>query len=190
LVLGQRSGMKTEDNGLQTERQPGPLVDLLGGRVEQYYSLVDAVPMSGKFGAAKGALWAEFLSAKAKDVEVLERYGKSNGWLDGQPAAITRKVGKGRITYIGAWLDEVALSSAAKWMVDVSGVKVAMGPVPDGVEVYPRYGAHGVVYILVNLSKATQKIMLPAQMEDVLDGGSKQSVTLPIYGVAVFAAAD
>ena len=39
LVLGQRSGMKNDDNGLQPQRQPGPLADLLGGRVEQYYAL-------------------------------------------------------------------------------------------------------------------------------------------------------
>jgi beta-galactosidase len=30
LVLGQRSAMKDEDNGLQPQRQPGPLADLLG----------------------------------------------------------------------------------------------------------------------------------------------------------------
>ena len=43
LVLGQRSAMKDEDNGLQPQRQPGPLAELLGGRVEQYYALVDPV---------------------------------------------------------------------------------------------------------------------------------------------------
>jgi beta-galactosidase len=32
LVLGQRSGMKNDDNGLQPERQPGPLAAMLGGR--------------------------------------------------------------------------------------------------------------------------------------------------------------
>ena len=57
--------------------------------------------------------------------------------------------------------------------------------VPDGVEVYPRYGDRGTVYILVNLSKAPQKISLPSPMEDVLEGGAKQAVTLPVYGVAV-----
>ncbi|HTR66402.1 MAG TPA: hypothetical protein VMH85_11550, partial [Terriglobales bacterium] len=128
---------------------------------------------------------AELLSAKDKDVEVLERYGKSNGWLDGQPAAITRKVGKGRITYIGAWLDDTGMANAAKWMTEVSGVKPALGPVPDGVEVDPRYGEHGTVYILVNLSKAEQTIALPSPMQDVLAGGTKQSVELPVYGVAV-----
>ncbi len=186
LVLGQRSGMKTEDNALQPERQPGPLAALLGGRVEQYYALVDPVPVEGNWGASTSKLWAEQLSTSAPDIEVLEKYGKSNGWLDGQPAAITRKVGKGRITYIGAWFDEAGMKAAAKWMTDISGIHPAFGPVPEGVEVDPRYGPNGeVVYILVNLSKSAQTISLPKKMQDVLEGGEKNSLNLPQYGVAV-----
>ena len=187
LVLGQRSAMKDDDNGLQPQRQPGPLADLLGGRVEQYYALTDPVPVEGKFGLGEGKLWAEFLSPKS-DTEVLERYGKSNGWLDGQAAAITRKAGKGRITYIGAWLDDAAMAAAAKWMAEVSGVKPALGAVPGGVEVYPRHGQHGAVYILVNLSKTEQTVSLPSAMNDILEGGSKSSVSLPVYGVVVLSA--
>ena len=187
LVLGQRSAMKDADNALWPQRQPGPLTELLGGRVEQYYALVDAVPVEGKWGAGEGQLWAELLSAKEPDVEVLMRYGKSNGWLDGLPAAITRKVGKGRITYLGAWLDKKTMAQAANWMTETSNVKPALGPVPDGVEVYPRYGAKGAVYILVNFSKAPRTVKLPTTMHDVLSGGSVQSLTLPYYGVGVLA---
>jgi beta-galactosidase len=189
LVLGQRSAMKNDDNGLQTERQPGPLVELLGGRVEQYYAIVDSVPVTGKFGSSQGKLWAELLSASAADTEALASYGPSNGWLDGKPAAITHKVGKGRVTYIGAWLDDAGMAAAAKWMIDVSGVKPALGAVPDGVEINPRYGPKGAVYILVNLSKSQQTVTLPSRMTDVLEGGSKNSVSLPRYGVAVLSAA-
>ena len=153
--------------------------------MEQFYALESPVAIEGNWGTGQGKLWAERLSAKDKDVEILERYGKSNGWLDGQPAAITRQVGKGRITYVGAWLDDDALKSAAKWMTDVSGVKPAMGQVPDGVEVYPRYADTRTVYILVNLSKAKQTISLPSPMQDVLEGGMKNSVDLLVYGVAV-----
>jgi beta-galactosidase len=185
LVLGQRSVMKNDDNGLQPDRQPGPLAALLGGRVEQYYALVDPVPVEGQWGSGTSKLWAELLSAQQNDVEVLERYGKSNGWLDGQPAAITRKVGKGRITYIGVWLDEPAMAAAAKWMTEVSGVKPALGAVADGVEVYPRYGEQGAVYILVNFSQTEQTVSLPGPMKDVLEGGSRQSIVLPVYGLAV-----
>jgi beta-galactosidase len=189
LVLGQRSAMKDVDNTLWPQRQPGPLTDLLGGRVEQYYALTDAVPIEGKWGAGESPMWAELLSAKDPSVEVLMRYTKSNGWLDGQPAAITRKVGKGRITYVGAWLDPKTMAQAAAWMTSVSGVKAAMGPVPDGVEVNPRYGGNGAVYVLVNFAKTPQTVKLPAAMKDVLNGGSVQSVTLPHYGVAVVSAA-
>ena len=180
--------MKDDDNGLEPQRQPGPLADLLGGRVEQYYALLDPVPVEGKFGTGEGKLWAELLSGKDSDTEVLQRYGKSNGWLDGKPAAITRKVGKGRITYIGAWMDD-SMNAAAKWMAEVSGVKPALGAVPDGVEVYPRYGVNGTVYILVNLSRAEQTVSLPSAMNDVLEGGSKHSIKLPVYGVAVLSQA-
>ncbi len=187
LVLGQRSAMKDVDNGLWPQRQPGPLTDLLGGRVEQYYALVDPVPIEGKWGAGQSPMWAELLSTKDSSDEVLMRYGKSNGWLDGQPAAITRKVGKGRITYIGAWLDPKTMAQAAKWMTDVSGVKPALGPVPDGVEVSPRYSDKGAVYVLVNFAKTQQTVALPAKMHDVLNGGTTSSITLPHYGVAVLA---
>ena len=185
LVLGQRSGMKNVDNGLQTERQPGPLAALLGGRVEQYYPLLDPVPVSGTWGSGTSKDWAELLSARDADTKVLMRYGKSNGWLDGQPAAITRKVGKGSVTYIGAWLDDGTMEKAAQWMIGESGVKAKFGPVPVGVDVYPREGDHGKVFILVNFAKAQQTVKLPTAMQDVLNGGSVSSVNLTEYGVAV-----
>jgi beta-galactosidase len=185
LVLGQRSAMKDDDNGLQADRQPGPLGALLGGRVEQYYALTEPIPTEGSWGIGECKLWAELLSANEKDAEVLLRYGKSNGWLDGQPAAITRKVGKGRITYIGAWLDPKTMQSASKWMASMSSVKTPLPNVPEGVEVSVRQGAQGSVFILINLSKQPQIIALPTAMTDVLEGGAKNSVTLPVYGVAV-----
>ena len=104
-VLGPRSGMKDEHNSLNVERQPGPLVAPLGGRVEQYYALDGIVPVGGTLGSGTASLWAEQLSVSAPDVDVLLRYGKSNGWLDDQPAMISRPVGRGRISYLGAVLD-------------------------------------------------------------------------------------
>lgn len=86
------------------------------------------------------------------------------------------------MTYIGAWFDDPGMLAAAKWMTDISGVKPALGPVPDGVEVSARTGPRGTVFIVVNLAKTEQSISLPTAMDE---GGSKQSVTLPQYGVAV-----
>ena len=186
LVLGQRSLMKDDDNSLWPQRQPGPLVDLLGGRVEQYYALLEPAPLAGNWGEGNSQLWAELLSVKSPETQVLMKYGASNGWLDGQPAAITRKVGQGRITYIGAWPSAAVMRRAAQWMITDSGVTPAFGPtLADGVEASVRYGADHKVVILVNTNESPQKITLPAPLTDVLNGGQKSSVSLERYGVAV-----
>lgn len=185
LVLGQRSAMKDQDNTLYEQRQPGPLAEMLGARVEQWYALTDPVPVSGDWGMAKDAIWAEQIGVKSPETKVLMRYGKSNGWLDGQPAAVTRKVGKGSITYIGCALDEPAMMNAAKWMVADSGAQTLLPNLPKGVEVSVRSGEGKEVWIVANYNAAPATVKLPAAMQDLLHGGSVSSVTLPQYDVAV-----
>jgi len=195
LVLGQRAAMKDDDNSLQANRAPGPLATLLGGRVEQFYAIDDekttpeaTVPVEGKWGDTTSKIWAEQLSVTAPDTEVLMRYGKSNGWLDGQPAAITRKVGKGRITYIGAWMDDATLLNAAKWMTETSSVTAAFGPIPEGVDVYPREGQGKKIFILVNFAKTPQTITLPSTMHSILEDKDLSTLSLDRYGVAILQA--
>src|SRR5271170_495184 len=185
LVLGPRSGMKDEYNALNVERQPGPLVDALGGRVDQFYALEDKVPVSGDLGSGTASLWAEQLSTKSPDTQVLLRYGASNGWLDNQPAAITRKLGKGSITYIGAWLDDDLLAKVTASLLQQSGVQPVVPNTPDGVEVCLRTGPNKSALILINHNTTDAHIDLPHAMNDVLDRTSRTSVDLPGYGVAV-----
>jgi beta-galactosidase len=185
LVLGPRAGMKDQFNGLLTQRQPGYLVEALGGRVEQYYALEKDVPLSGDWGTGMDAIWAEQLRTLAPDAQVLLRYGKSNGWLDDQPAAVTRAYGKGRITYIGAVLDDKLMDAAAAWMVKTSSVTPVFGPVPDGVEVSRRAGNGKQVYVLINFAPEARTVQLPRPMKRLL--GQGDSIVLPTYGVEVLA---
>ena len=113
------------------------------------------------------------------------RYGKSNGWLDNQPAVLTRRYGKGQITYIGAILDPSLMAAAAKWMAQQSGVKPVFGPVPEGIAVSRRVGNGKDIFVLVNYSKQKQEIMLPHPMRSLLAGGEDTSLILNPYGVAV-----
>ena len=180
LILGPRSGMKDAYNALETQRQPGPLAELLGGRVEQFYALDKAVEVGG----GKATIWAEQLSTAAPDTQVLLRYGKANGWLDGKPAAITRTVGKGRITYVGALVDDAVM----KTLIDgaLSKAKVARDfAVPADVELMTREGQGRRIVILINHGRTAQTVTLPEPMTDILAGGSKVSVNLPVEGVAV-----
>jgi beta-galactosidase len=185
LVLTQRSAMKDEDNTLYPERQPGPLAELLGARVEQWYSLDKPVPIDGEWGTGENRVWAEQLSVSSPDTRTLMRYGKSNGWLDGQPAAVTRSVGKGSITYIGAGLDGKTMKSAARWMMREAGLDPVMSDLPEDVDLAIRSGNGKRILIFTNYGVSPRTIALPGPMEDVLMGGTVSSVTLAQYGVAV-----
>lgn len=189
LVLGPRSGMKDEFNALLPQRQPGFLVDALGGRVEQYYALEKDFPVSGGWGEGTATIWAEQLKTSATDSEVLLKYGKSNGWLDGQAAAVSRPYGKGRITYIGAVLDDKLTAAAAQWMLQKSGVTPAFGPVPDGVEVNRRAGGGKQVFVLINFAQESREVALPSSMRALLANQQTDKVVLPPYGVEILVAA-
>jgi len=185
LVLGPRSGMKDEFNGLLPQRQPGFLVDALGARVDQYYALEKDFPVAGSWGNGEASIWADQLKSLSPGEEVLLKYGKSNGWLDDQPAVITRTYGKGRITYIGAVLDEKLMSAAAAWMIQKSAVTPVFGPVPEGVEVSRRVGPDKQVFVFVNYAQENRRVTLSHAMKLVLDGQQQTSIDLPPYGVAV-----
>ncbi len=186
LVLGPRSGMKDQYDALLPQRQPGYLVDVLGGRVEQYYALEGDVPVSGQWGDGVASVWAEQLKASSPETKPLAEYGESNGWLDHQPAVLTRSFGKGTITYIGAVLDEKTMASAASWMVQQGGVTPVLGSVPDGIEVCRRVGTGKQVFVLINFERKPQHVALPHSMKAILLGsGDVTGVDLPAYGVEV-----
>lgn len=186
LVLGPRSGMKDQYDALLPQRQPGYLVDVLGGRVEQYYALEGDVPVSGSWGEGTASVWAEQLKATSTDTKRLAEYGEFNGWLDHQPAVLTRNFGNGSITYVGAVLDDKTMAAAAVWMVKQSGVDAVLGPVPDGIEVCRREGSGKRIFVLINFLRKPQQVALPHAMKAMLLGsGDVTSVSLPGYGVEV-----
>lgn len=186
LVLGPRSGMKDEYDALNPQRQPGPLVDLLGGSVTQFYALDTNVPVSGDLGSGTANVWAETLTATSPETKVLMRYGAANGWLDGQPAMLERHMGEGTITYIGAWLDPQLMSTLTTSWLHQADVQPIVPNTPDGVEVCERSGDGKTVLILINHSTESQQVTLPSEMTDLLaDRGRVSSVELQKYGVAV-----
>ncbi len=180
LILGPRSGQRDEYDRLQPRRQPGPLADLLGGQVEQFYALDEAVPVEG----GQATIWAEDLRPQSPDTQVLLRYRKANGWLDGHAAALTRKVGKGRITYVGALIDKGLMKTLIDDALRGAGVERDFA-VPQDVELMTREGDGRSIVILINHGKESRSVALPTPMTDILKGGRTQAVTLDAEGVAV-----
>jgi len=187
LLLGPRSGMKNEYDGLNPQLQPGPLRDLVGGHVEQFYALEKDVPVVGDLGSGTSKVWAEQLSIQNPETKAILTYGPSNGWLDNQPAAITRKVGKGSITYLGAWFDDALLAKLTNQLLQQAGVQPKIPNVPAGVEVCIRVKGTRQVAILINHTTAEQQVALPKAATDLLASGtpSVSAIDLPKYGVAV-----
>ncbi len=191
LVLGPRSGMKDSYDALWTQRQPGPLARLLGGHVEQYYALLKRVPLAGALGSGTASIWAETLDPRAPGTRVLMRYGTSNGWLNGTPAVITRRVGKGSITYIGAWLDPPLMRTVIDALARAAHVHPLIPGVARNVEICERVGNGKRVWILINHGRRPHTVHLPAAASPMLTGGApRRTVVLAPHEVNVLLASQ
>ncbi|QMW22051.1 beta-galactosidase [Sandaracinobacteroides saxicola] len=185
LLVGPRAGVKDEFNLLWQPGAPGPLGALIGARVDHTQVLDRPLALAGALGEAKANVWAERLTATAPGLETLLSYAPRDGFLDGQPAVVSRRVGKGRITYVGAWLDAPSLARVAAWAAQQAGAKPLIAGVPGGVEIAAREGPLGRTTVAINWTDADQSFALPAPMRDIVDGTTKARVTLPKHGVAV-----
>jgi beta-galactosidase len=137
--------------------------------------------------AAPANVWAEFLTPSDAQTQVVMRYGAGNGWLDGQPAMVTRKVGKGSITYLGGWLDDgLMIKLTASW-IQMSQIQPIVLNVAEGVEVCRRTGNGKSVLIIINHTTTSQSIGLPSAMIDLLSNRPTpvSQIALPPHGVAV-----
>jgi beta-galactosidase len=186
LVLTIRCGMKDRANALMHARQPGLLTDLAGAEVEEYYALLEPIPVQGDWFAGSSQLWAERLHVLQADTQVLARYGSANGWLDGQAAITVHPYGQGSVYMVGAYLDEAAQQALLDQIVASAGVKPALeGPL--GVEVCWRTSAQGdEVLILINHERTEKQVQLPWPAQEHIGGQVVASeLQLAPYGVAV-----
>jgi beta-galactosidase len=162
LVLTVRCGMKDEYNALLPSRQPGPLADLAGVEVEEYYALLEPVPVIGNWFTGTSRLWAERLKVRDKDnTHAVARFGAANGWLDDQLAITVHSYGRGLVYYVGTYLDEDAQQALMDHIVRMVGVRPVL-KTPAGVEARLRVAPDGKrIYILVNHEREEQEVSLP-----------------------------
>ena len=191
MLLSARCGMKDEYNALLPSRQPGPLMDLAGVEVEEYYALDEPVPIKGNMFNGQAVIWAERLKIKAPYTTEVARYGPCNGWLDNQVAVSVRAVGGGLIYYVGTILDEVsqyilmdrvALMGTAKTVLTFpKGMKI------PGLEVCRRVtNDKKEIYILINHDNAEKKVPIPwPAKEHLTDSAGTGEFKIGPYGVAI-----
>lgn len=187
LVLTVRCGMKDEYNALLPSRQPGPLADLAGVEVEEYYALLDEVPVIGNWFTGVSRLWAERLKVRDEgDTHPIARYGASNGWLDDQLAITVHSYGRGLVYFVGAYLNETAQQALMDHVANLAGVKPVM-ETPAGGEARVRVNPDGVkVFIVINHEREAQSVQLPWPAHEHLSGRPvADTLELAPYGIAV-----
>ncbi|HEV2073721.1 MAG TPA: DUF4350 domain-containing protein, partial [Thermomicrobiales bacterium] len=187
LVLTVRSGLKDDLNALLPSRPPGPLTEAAGVEVEDYYALIDTVPVSGALFTGTSSIWAERLRVRDEvDTEIIARFGPSNGWLDHQPAITAHAWGSGKVYVIGAWLDDDSQHALLARIVKEAGVEPVM-QTSSGVEARKRVDGQGKeVYIVVNHERTEQILGLPWPAHNHLtDREEVEDMLLAPYGVAV-----
>ena len=109
---------------------------------------------------------------------------KSNGWLDDQPAAITRKVGQGSITYIGAWLDQPLTVTFFKNFLAQAKVPAPSSPHPKASS-SPTLRPERLILLPPQPLRHAATVALPSSMFDILHDQSITAVTLPPHGVSL-----
>jgi len=186
LILTIRSGMKDSYNALHPARQPGPLADIAGVEVEEYYALDEPAPVKGNWFEGKSQIWAERLKPSSKTItQVIAKYGKSNGWLDDGIAITVTAYGRGLVYYVGAYLDEAAQDEFLGRLIRTADITSIDSP--DGVEISIRFDSlDKEIYFCINHKPNEQTVDFPWIAMDQISGQPvNKKLKLEPYGVAV-----
>jgi beta-galactosidase len=140
LVLGVRSGYKTESNLVTDEPLPGVFRELVQAEVLAWHSLLPRgryeLTMNGE--KLHAGTWAEALDAGA-DAEVLAKW--TAGPFAGQAAMTRVAVGRGSASYWGWHPTTEQAITVITALADHAGVTRQPAPLPDGVLLVVR-GPH------------------------------------------------
>ncbi|NRP89674.1 Beta-galactosidase BgaA [Ensifer adhaerens] len=214
VVIGARTGTRDENNHVIRETAPGTsLTRLTGVKVEDFgrlaapgaKGLFDVMSRSGglvippnrpaeshrrvrrfTFGnrEIEAAHFYENLTV-VDDAEVVATW--SNRYAEGQPMASLRRVGKGRVLYLGTYLTPELTDALADRTFAEAGIGPLVGDLPEGVEVTMRQNDDRRLLFLQNyLDQRAELSEVPAGI-NLLDDGKSVSGTLSLeaYGCAI-----
>lgn len=175
LVLSSRTGQKNRNGKLWEMPWAGPILSLIGGKVNFYDQLPTTVTGTIQSNSRTYTWnnWADVLTPNA-GTTVLAIY--SNQYYAGQAAVITRKLGKGTVTYVGPDTDDGALEKAVLQKI-YNQAGITTTDLPEGVMIDWRDG----FWVAVNYSDKPYTLQIPGGKQLLI--GSK---TVPVAGVAVW----
>jgi beta-galactosidase len=190
VVLTVRCAQKNAHSALFSDLQPGPLREIAGVEVEDFYVLNEPAPVRARWNspmAGESKIWAERLRPLSEATQVVAQFGESNGWLDGGAAVTVHNVGEkgGKVVAVGAWLNDELQSDLTDWLLELAQVTPPPLNAPRGVEVARRVSAEGrAVTFVLNHNYQEARVPLSAPHKDILSGETfTEWLPVPPYGV-------
>lgn len=199
LVIGARTATKDFDNNVVSETPPGCLAELAGVQVIEYSKInrPEERPVRIALGdsSIQAPWWYEILSPD-ESTEIIgrweDRFGEVDGGtpppgsLTGQAAITSRKVGKGRVFYVGTYLTRSVVDALLPMLTETSGIEpLCPGAAPD-VEVTVRENDQKQLWFFLNHSDKTVTLSHVTAGENLITGEMcRGSLTLPRNGIAV-----
>lgn len=192
LVLSFRSGCADEYARLRWEQpMPGPLRPAVGAYADLWSNLARPLPLRGAGEGldlppdARALAWADELELDG--ATPLAYYDHPH--FGRFPAAVTRTVGRGRVTYVGTLPDAAFGRTLATWVCDRSAVRRIGTNLPDPVRVSTARARSGEpLYFVTNWSAEPRTVPAPAAGRVLADGVPLErgaELALPPWDVAV-----
>ena len=182
LVCGGFSGVVDENDHIHAGGAPGPLRELLGVAVDEWWPIPDGERVGIRLpdgGHADAALWSEWLEPLDGATEVVGVY--ADGELKGLPA-VTRR---GTAWYVSCHLGS-GTGAVLGTVLEESGVRPVAPGLPEGVEATVRRGPDAEYLFLLNHGEVTVEVPVPAGGRDFLtDAPTESTFSLPPLGAAV-----
>lgn len=183
LVVGPFSGVVDHMERVHEGGAPGPLRELLGVEVDEWWPLVAgderAVTVGDRVSAAR--VWSEWIEAGA-DTEVVGGY--TDGGLSGRPAITRRPVGAGTAWYVSADLEPDGMDALLDGVFADAGLAGSPGRPPEFESVTRTDGVDDFTFLL-NHSPGSLLVTGIPEGTDLLTEREAGTVSLGPWGAAV-----
>lgn len=168
VLLGVRSGFKTESNVVTDQPLPGVLRDLVGATVTEWAALLPQVTfeVDSAIAGLAGPVgqWMEALEPMTRPngsaARVLARY--TTGPYAARPALTERPIDKGRALYVAWYPTETQARALLTYLCTVAGV-TPLAQLPEGLIAVRR----GEYLILLNFTDRPQQVAVKGEPVEV-----------------------